>query len=91
MGRVEPALEAPVSYFEPELEVEGIEAPAALATPPPAAEAADEADYIDIEPDEVIVAPEPEPVPEPPRAPKAGAPSSSPGVPYKPEVEPAAE
>ncbi len=91
MGRVEPVLEAPVSYFEPELEVEGIEAPAALATPSPAAEAADEADYIDMEPDEVIVAPEPEPVPEPPRAPKAGAPSSSPGVPYKPEVEPAAE
>ena len=42
-------------------------------------------DYIDIEPNEVTIEPEP------PRAPKAGAPSSSPGVPYKPEVEPAAE
>jgi CPA2 family monovalent cation:H+ antiporter-2 len=94
MGRVEPVIEAPVTYFEPEAEAEE-PAPenAAISAPRPAPEpAAEDVDYIDIEPDDVIaVESEPEPEPEAPRAPKAGAPSSSPGVPYKPEVEPAAE
>ena len=94
MGRVEPVIEAPVSFYVPEPEPEADEPapdPAAVPAPAPAAEPpAEEQDYIDIEPDEVIAV-EPEPEPEAPRAPKAGGPSSSPGVPYKPEVEPAAE
>jgi CPA2 family monovalent cation:H+ antiporter-2 len=86
MGRVEPMTEAPVSYFVPEAEVEEPVEPVAIPAPQTEAAAVAEApDYIDIEPNEVTIEPEP------PRAPKAGAPSSSPGVPYKPEVVPAAE
>ncbi len=85
MPRVEPMNEAPVSYLEGEVEEPAPE-PAAIPAPPPQVEAAaEETDYIDVEPDAVTVEPEP------PRTPKAGAPSTSPGVPYKPEVEPAAE
>ncbi len=85
MGRVEPLNEAPVSYYEGEVEEPAPE-PTAIPAPPPRAElGAEEVDYIDVEPD--VVTSEPER----PRAPRAGAPSSSPGVPYKPEVEPAAE
>jgi CPA2 family monovalent cation:H+ antiporter-2 len=51
----------------------------------PEAVAEEELDYIDIEPDPVV------PDVEPPRPPKASGPASAPGVPYKPEVEPAAE
>ena len=74
--------------LEPEIEAAVAEQPAepAAAPQPEPEQAAEEPDYIDIEPDEITTI-----EPEPPRAPKAGAPSSSPGVPYKPEVEPAAE
>ncbi|MEO7221858.1 MAG: hypothetical protein ABIY37_05245, partial [Devosia sp.] len=48
-------------------------------------EVEEELDYIDIEPDPVVSEVET------PRPPKAGGPASAAGVPYKPEVEPAAE
>jgi CPA2 family monovalent cation:H+ antiporter-2 len=73
---------------EPELELEPEAAPPPPAPEPeiaPVAVVEEELDYIDIEPDPVA------PEPEAPRAAKAGAPASAPGVPYKPEVEPAAE
>jgi CPA2 family monovalent cation:H+ antiporter-2 len=103
MPPFEPVIEARVSYVEPDAEdpepVAEVAEPAPEDLPEPeavagAAETApaaieDELDYIDIEPDPVE--PEPEPVPEPPRSPRAAGPASAPGVPYKPEVEPAAE
>jgi CPA2 family monovalent cation:H+ antiporter-2 len=95
MAPHEPLIEAPVSYFVPEPEDEDETEPQPERLPEVAAEAAEpeivsvdsveeDLDYIDIEPN-------PEPEPEAPRTPRAGGPSSSPGVPYKPEVEPAAE
>jgi CPA2 family monovalent cation:H+ antiporter-2 len=95
MAPHEPLIEAPVSYFVPEPEDEDETEPQPEPLPEVAAEAAEpeivsvdsveeDLDYIDIEPN-------PEPEPEAPRSPRAGGPSSSPGVPYKPEVEPAAE
>jgi CPA2 family monovalent cation:H+ antiporter-2 len=93
MAPHEPLIEAPVSYFVPEPEDEDETEPQPEPLPEVAAEAAEpeivsvdsveeDLDYIDIEPN---------PEPEAPRSPRAGGPSSSPGVPYKPEVEPAAE
>ena len=93
MAPHEPLIEAPVSYFVPEPEDEDETEPQPEPLPEVAAEAAEpeivsvdsveeDLDYIDIEPN---------PEPEPQRSPKAGGPSSSPGVPYKSEVEPAAE
>jgi hypothetical protein len=105
MAAHEPLVEAPVTYFvppadeEPEPSVE-VAAEASQPEPEPLPEVTVEApepqvvpvdtveeelDYIDIEPDPV------EPEPQPLRSPKAGGPASAPGVPYKSEVEPAAE
>lgn len=85
MGPHEPIVEAPVSFFVPEPKMIEAQGPAfePAGEPTPHEE---ELDYIDVELDPV----EPEPA-EPPRAPKAGGPSSAPGVPYKPEPEPVAE
>jgi CPA2 family monovalent cation:H+ antiporter-2 len=102
MAAHEPLVEAPVTFFVPEPETDEpehapeVEQPTPEPLPDVAAEASEpeivavetveeELDYIDIEPDPV------EPEPEPSRSPKAGGPASAPGVPYKPEVEPAAE
>jgi CPA2 family monovalent cation:H+ antiporter-2 len=85
MGRVEPVSEAPVTYYEGEVEEPAPERTAIPAPAPRAEVGAEEVDYIDVEAD--VVTSEPER----PRTPRAGAPSSSPGVPYKPKVEPAAE
>jgi hypothetical protein len=87
--RPEPAAETEVP--EPEAEVPEPEPlPEVVAEAPepqvaPLETVEEELDYIDIEPDPV------EPEPEPSRSPKAAGPASAPGVPYKPEVEPAAE
>jgi hypothetical protein len=76
----EPAAEPEQPEPEPLPEV-AAEAPEPQVVPVDTVE--EELDYIDIEPDPVE--------PEPSRSPKAGSPASAPGVPYKPEVEPAAE
>jgi CPA2 family monovalent cation:H+ antiporter-2 len=102
MAAHEPLVEAPVTFFvpepdtdepgpTPEAEMPELEPlPEVVADVPepqvvPVETVEEELDYIDIEPDPV------EPEPEPSRSPKAGGPASAPGVPYKPEVEPAAE
>jgi CPA2 family monovalent cation:H+ antiporter-2 len=95
MPAFEPVAEARVSYVEPSpepspedlLELVHEIVPESVGVEPAAIE--EELDYIDVEPDPVE--PEPQPVAEPPRSPKAAGPASAPGVPYKPEVEPAAE
>ena len=84
MPPVEPVLEAPVSYVAPKASAAEPEAPAATAEA--AAAVAEEPDYIDIEPDTIEPAP-----PAPARPPKAAGPSSSPGVPYRPEPESTAQ
>jgi CPA2 family monovalent cation:H+ antiporter-2 len=83
---LEPAAEPDTAHWadEPAPELEPVPEPEPSLWPdePVQAVVEEELDYIDIEPD---------PEPEPPRSPKAGAPASAPGVPYKPEAEPAAE
>jgi hypothetical protein len=81
MAPHEPIVEAPVSFFVPEPEPEH----SALGAHAPADPPVEELDYIDIELDPVASEVEP-PAPQ-----KAAAPASAPGVPFKPEVEPAAE
>ena len=91
----EPLVETPVTFFVPEPETDSAE-PEPEPTPEPIPEVVAEAPEPEIVPVEVeeeldYIDIEPNPEPEPQRSPKAGGPSSSPGVPYKSEVEPAAE
>jgi CPA2 family monovalent cation:H+ antiporter-2 len=95
MAPHEPLVETPVTFFVPEPETDAAE-PEPEPTPEPIPEVVAEAPEPEIVPVEVeeeldYIDIEPNPEPEPQRSPKAGGPSSSPGVPYKSEVEPAAE
>jgi CPA2 family monovalent cation:H+ antiporter-2 len=84
MAAHEPMIAAPVTFAEPRLEGDDIqedvsddeELPPIAPRPP-----------VTIEAEAREVAPEP--IPASPRGPRAGGPSSAPGVPFKPEPEPA--
>jgi hypothetical protein len=89
MAPHEPLIEAPVTFAEPRSDDDQEDVPDDEELPPmmPRPPVTIDAEARRIEPE--LEAAEPESQPEPPRGPRAHGPSSAPGVPFKPEPEPA--